>query len=286
MRPYQALTAALIAAAACSDGGGEPPPVIASLSLSPAVPDTLFSRGATVQLNVAALDANDDPIGNPQVTFSTANANVATVSNSGLVTAQNDGKVNITVSGGTASDAVEINVRRRVASVVVTPGSVTLQPAETQAFTASPRDANGNAIGGLAAEFTSSNSDVLTITTAGAATAGDLGSATVTATVTSVDGEHEGTASVTVSNQQFPTTATVTLGASSFNPSSVDIAVNGTVTWNNTSTVEHNVTFAAPSIPDIPNHMSGSNQRTFPTTGTFAYQCTIHAGMTGTVVVH
>lgn len=82
-------------------------------------------------------------------------------------------------------------------------------------------------------------------------------------------------------------TATVTLGAATFNPASVTISRNGTVTWNNTSGTTHNVTFAAvtgaPS--NIGDHSTGSNQRSFGTAGTFNYSCTLHGGMNGSVVV-
>ena len=82
-------------------------------------------------------------------------------------------------------------------------------------------------------------------------------------------------------------TATVTLGAASFVPASVSITRNGTVTWNNTSAVTHNVTFtAATGAPqNIGDHTSGSNSRTFNTAGTFNYRCTLHGGMDGAVTV-
>lgn len=81
--------------------------------------------------------------------------------------------------------------------------------------------------------------------------------------------------------------ASVTLGAASFSPSSVSITRNGTVTWNNTSGLDHNVTFAstAGAPANITTHNSGSNQRSFATAGTFSYSCTLHAGMNGTVAV-
>jgi plastocyanin len=66
----------------------------------------------------------------------------------------------------------------------------------------------------------------------------------------------------------------------------VDIAAGGTVTW--TFETRHNVTFSSVSgrPADIPNTSSGSVSRTFAQAGTFDYHCTIHTGMSGTVVVH
>jgi len=58
------------------------------------------------------------------------------------------------------------------------------------------------------------------------------------------------------------------------------------VTWQ-ISGARHNVTFsgAAPTGGNIPDTESGSVTRTFPTAGTYNYQCTRHSGMTGSVVV-
>lgn len=79
----------------------------------------------------------------------------------------------------------------------------------------------------------------------------------------------------------------VTLGASSFSPTSITIQTGGTVTWRNISGVLHNVTFntATGAPASIGNHSSGDNSRTFGTAGTFGYQCTLHGGMAGSVVV-
>lgn len=59
------------------------------------------------------------------------------------------------------------------------------------------------------------------------------------------------------------------------------------MTWNNTSGVTHNVTFAAATgaPSNIGDHSSGSNARTFNTSGTFNYSCTLHGGMAGSVTV-
>jgi plastocyanin len=76
------------------------------------------------------------------------------------------------------------------------------------------------------------------------------------------------------------------LTGSSFDPSTLTIKATETVTWSNTSGILHNVTFSTAGSPaDIPDHTSGSTNRTFPTPGTYAYRCTNHAGMNGTIVV-
>jgi plastocyanin len=80
-------------------------------------------------------------------------------------------------------------------------------------------------------------------------------------------------------------TATVSVINNQFNPSSVSIPVNGTVTWQwNSGGVAHNVTFQDGNSGD---RTSGSYARPFSAAGNYSYVCTIHAaqGMTGTVTV-
>jgi plastocyanin len=85
----------------------------------------------------------------------------------------------------------------------------------------------------------------------------------------------------------FPATASVTAGVTnSFSPRSVDIAAGGRVTW--TFNAEHTVVFAASatSPEDIPATSEGQVGRRFTAAGRFGYNCSIHPGMSGTVVVH
>jgi plastocyanin len=288
MRPFHAVVLCAVVATACGGGGGgTESPVVASLAISPGVIDSLFSRGLTVQLSVQAKDAAGNVINNAPLSFNSSSQSVATVSTSGLITAQGDGKANITVTSGTASKAVEVNVRRKVNSITVTPATRTVAPAGTQALVVRAFDAQNNEIASAGTPtFVSSNNAAATVNGAGVVTAVAAGTSTITATLVTVDGTRTATSVITVGAVTFPNTAAVTLGASSFDPNSVDIAQGGSVTWTNSSGQLHNIMFAAASIADVNDHSSGSNTRTFTSAGTFSYQCNIHAGMTGSVIVH
>ncbi len=77
----------------------------------------------------------------------------------------------------------------------------------------------------------------------------------------------------------------VAIAGFAFSPGTVSVAVGDTVTWTNTDDVGHTATaddgsFSTGTIAD-----GTSKSATFATAGTFAYQCTIHPQMTGTVVV-
>ena len=82
----------------------------------------------------------------------------------------------------------------------------------------------------------------------------------------------------------LPNTASVDVNDNFFDPSSVSIAQGGEVTWTWVGSGTHNVTFA--SGPNSSTTSTGTFSRTFDTTGSFDYQCTIHgSAMSGTVVV-
>ena len=79
---------------------------------------------------------------------------------------------------------------------------------------------------------------------------------------------------------------TIGVRSNLFDPATVQVPVNSTVTWQwNSGGVEHNVTFEAGA--NSGNRSSGSFSRAFQTTGSFGYVCTIHAaeGMSGVVNV-
>ncbi len=73
-----------------------------------------------------------------------------------------------------------------------------------------------------------------------------------------------------------------------FNPGQVTVDLGETVTWEFGS-VAHNVFFddAAGTPDDIAGFNSNTSfSRTFDGAGTFGYECRIHPGMRGTIVVN
>jgi plastocyanin len=79
-------------------------------------------------------------------------------------------------------------------------------------------------------------------------------------------------------------TTAVTIGNDFFDPANIQVSPGATVTWTWPSGVAvHNVTFADVTSGD--KGPGSSFSKSFPTAGTFTYSCTIHGGMSGTVLV-
>ena len=85
-------------------------------------------------------------------------------------------------------------------------------------------------------------------------------------------------------------TVKVSMKNIAFNPKTVTVSKGGTVEWTNDDSVNHDVTKKSGPGPSFAsgngNLASGATyKQTFNTPGTIKYVCTIHPGMTGTIVV-
>lgn len=133
--------AALAAFAACSggsDGGGGtgPTPVFTSLTLAPSNPSV--TKGGTTTLSATAKDQNGASMSGLQVTYTSANTSIATVTNAGVVTGVAIGSTDITATGTigsvtqTAKVTVTVSAPGGSANVAATadqrfdPGTVTI----------------------------------------------------------------------------------------------------------------------------------------------------------------
>lgn len=70
-----------------------------------------------------------------------------------------------------------------------------------------------------------------------------------------------------------------------FSPNAVSIVVAGRVTWRNATNVSHNITFSGAPAPAATLAPAAEYEQTFGAVGSFPYQCTLHAGMNGTITV-
>ena len=276
-------------------------PVPSSVSIT-TTPDSLLAKGATVQLAAVVRDAGNNVIAGAPVTWSSNSATVATVDPAtGLVTATVSGNtaasaiITVTAAPGVTS-AVTINARQKLASLLVAPATASVAAGSTQQVTATPRDANANAIAGSiggvsGATFSSSNTTAATVNpstglvTTGAGAAGT--STTITASLTGDGATRTGTSLISVT-AAFPLTATVNTSGTSFVPSTpVDIKIGGTVTFN-LSGLPHSVLFSGTGAPtDIATCTDCQGVRTFNTAGTITFICGVHgASMSGSIRVN
>ena len=157
------------------------PTPVASVRLTP--PNQNLLVGQTVQLGAETLDADGNVLTGRPVEFTSSNAAVATVSNTGLVTALVPGSAIITAASEGKSAPSSITVSSvPVASVAVTPTGSQIVVGQTTQLNAEPRDASGQPLVGRAVSWSSSDPNVASVSSTGLVTAVAPGQATITAT--------------------------------------------------------------------------------------------------------
>jgi plastocyanin len=92
---------------------------------------------------------------------------------------------------------------------------------------------------------------------------------------------------VAVSSAARPAGKTIVLKNIAFNPNKVTVKKGATVTWSwQDGATPHNVTSTGRTkFKSSTTRMSGKYSVKFAKAGTYHYECTIHPGMTGVVVV-
>ncbi|MEP6764971.1 MAG: plastocyanin/azurin family copper-binding protein, partial [Gemmatimonadaceae bacterium] len=279
---------------ACSDStkSSEPAPIIASVSVSVSSEDAIASFSDTRTVSAVAKDANQTTIPSPNLTWSSSAPAVATVVGNGAnatVTAVGNGTATITASNGAVQGTSTVTVLQKATTIAITGTPAFMAPAAQTELSSDARDAKGKSVAGATGfVYASSNQNVAVITPAGFVTAITPGITTITSNATVNGTALSGTSVLTVA---FPvagatTAAVAATEALAFNAPTVSINVGGTVTWA-FGAVTHNVTFGVGAgVPaNIGNTTSASVSRTFTTAGSYPYSCTLHAGMSGTVIV-
>lgn len=285
---------ALALLAACGDGssGVTPPPAAVVSRVDVSAATTALTLAQTVQLSAVARTSSGAVVSSTPVWTSTA-PGIAAVNASGVVTGVTAGSATIRASVGAVTGTLDITVTSAagvLATIVVNAQDRTIQLGQLTQATVGGRDALGGtvALGTRVVTWSSSNSAIATITSAGVVTGVGVGTATLQASV--ADGATSKTASVQLTVNSIPnapTTADVVMPGLTFSPVETVVKQGGTVRFIFPA-LAHNVIWdprLAGSPTDINTTSNVTLSRTFPTAGVFLYKCTLHPGMDGTILV-
>ena len=175
---------------------------VASVTVTPNA--LTLAPGQSVGLTVALADAQGSPlpVSGRTISWSTSSASVATVNSAGNITAIGPGTAVVTASTEGVSGTSTITVTSTpVATVTLSPASAALNQGQTQAVTATARDASGNVLTGRLVSWISSNVAVATVNTGTTASANIISSVgTGTATISATIGAVQGVSTVTVTS--------------------------------------------------------------------------------------
>ena len=161
----------------------EPPPVVASIVVSPST--MTMEVGGTFQFEATALTADGMTIPEVQFTWMSDDDGIATVDDTGLVTAIAAGTAMIrTSSNNVTSMPATVIVEElppEVTSVVVDLPTLMLEVGDTRQLTAVARTSEGMIVGGVDIEWSSDNMEVASVDQTGLVTAVGAGMANITA---------------------------------------------------------------------------------------------------------
>lgn len=241
-RTTLALGYALLGVVSCGeplgpDGEGE----VGRVDVTPAAAQMVVGDTRTATARV--LDAAGGALPDRRVFWATQNPAIATVNQSGVITAVSVGATQIAASSGGKSGVVQVTVGSRpVSQVRMTPANTSVLAGATVQLRADPVDATGTAVPGRPVIWASSANAIATVTSTGLVTGVAPGTSSVTATVDGVTGTTLVTvtplpvATVTVSPNAGTLVAGQTLQLSATTASATGQTLSGrVVTWTSSS---------------------------------------------------
>jgi plastocyanin len=290
----RATVAALMMGSLAACGGGDTsvaPPSVARVDVSAAT--QVITAQQTVQLTAVAKGSDGVAIPSASITYSSSATNIATVSATGLVSGVAAGSAVISAKSGAATGTISITVTSGagvLTRVVAGSSDAVLEIGSGTQATVEGRDALGGvvALGSRAIAWSSSNAGIATVSSGGAVNTGGVGAVTLTVSVQ--DGSNVLTSSTAITVTSVagaPTTADVFMPGLLFNPGQAVVKVGGTVRYIFPAT-DHNVIWN-PRLPGSPTDIlvttNATVSRTFTAVGVYPYDCTIHPGMSGRIIV-
>ena len=161
---------------------------VAAIEVSPPT-RTLNALNDTQQFAATVRDAKGNAIAGKTISWTSLTPAVASVSDSGVVTALANGSSTIRAAVDGVTGSASLTVDQTAATVEVSPSTATITAVtDTRAFTVTPKDSRGNSITGKTATWSVSDAAIASIGATGVATAAANGTTTVRATVDGVTG--------------------------------------------------------------------------------------------------
>jgi hypothetical protein len=149
------LVLAAFLLAAC--GGGPTTTVVPGAITVTPTSATLDAVGETQQLTAVVTDQDGATISSPSVTWTSSNAAIATVTNTGLVSAAGNGSATITATAGSVNATAEVTVTQTPTQVVKAAGdqqTANIGQTVTTPLTVQVNDATGHPVSGVTVGFT------------------------------------------------------------------------------------------------------------------------------------
>lgn len=156
------------------------PVPVASVTVSPST--LTLNAGQGQQLTATPRDGAGSALSGRVVTWTSSESAIASVSNTGLVTAIAGGAATITATVEGVSGTSAVTVPVAVATVTMSVATQRLTPGQQTTLTATTKDIAGFTLVGRTIAWSTSNPSVAVVTQAGLVTGIALGSATITAT--------------------------------------------------------------------------------------------------------
>ena len=174
-RPVRLLVAAIALGTLACSGTTEPPRVpVATVTVNPSAATLMV--GAKASLSATPLDAAGQALSGRSVQWSSTNPAVASVTQSGEVTGlAPGGPVSITATSEGKGATSSVMVLPPVASVRMTPASVSVIEGSTSQLTAAPLDGAGNVLTDRTVTWLSSNPAIASVSASGLVSAVAVG---------------------------------------------------------------------------------------------------------------
>jgi trimeric autotransporter adhesin len=177
------VLALLLLLTSCGGSSSDSSATVAKVIVSPSI-SSLPVRGQQ-KFTATAVNSSGNAITTATFTWSSSNADVASIDSNGIAVAKGSGTALITAtaeSNSVASAPVTLTVMPPIASVSITPISASIKMGEKQHFTATAFDLSGNSVSNAVFQWGVSYSGIASIDPTGNATGISAGTVMVTAT--------------------------------------------------------------------------------------------------------